>query len=75
MFAASTQPLLTCQVLVGRFAQSHGLGGADAVGLDGGVVAVEHVDELRVVAARDAVDPGDRIFVQVMEYFHPVFRS
>jgi hypothetical protein len=36
--------------------QAHGLRGADAVGLDGGVVAVQHVDELRVVAARNAGD-------------------
>src|SRR6202035_5762185 len=39
-------------------AQAHRFRGADAVGLDGGVVAVDDVDVLRVVAARDAADPG-----------------
>src|SRR6185437_3723699 len=41
-----------------QVAQAHGLGGADAVGLDGGVVAVQGVDELGVVAARDLRYPG-----------------
>src|SRR6202044_1044498 len=40
----------------GEVPQAHGLGGADAAGLDGGVVAVQDVDVLRVVAARH---PGD----------------
>src|SRR5947207_7569652 len=40
--------------------QAHGLGGADAAGLDGGVVAVQHVDVLRVVAARDPWYPAVR---------------
>ena len=40
--------------------QAHGLGGADAVGLDDGVLAVQHVDELGVVAAGHAGDPGVR---------------
>jgi hypothetical protein len=39
-------------------AQADGLGGADAGGLDGGVLAVGDVDVLGVVAAWDAVDPG-----------------
>lgn len=34
-------------------AEPHCLGGADAVGLDGGVVPLGGVDELRVLAARD----------------------
>src|SRR5260370_40275344 len=56
MFAAMTQPLLTCQDL--EVAQAHGLGGADAGGLHDGVLAVDGVDVLRVVAARDAGDAG-----------------
>src|SRR5579859_4369311 len=36
--------------------QPHGLGGADAAGLDDGMLAVEYVDVLRVVAAGDAAD-------------------
>jgi hypothetical protein len=39
MFAAMTQPQLTCQVL--EVAQAHGLGGACAAGLDDGVLAVD----------------------------------
>jgi hypothetical protein len=35
MFAAMTQPTLACQVF--EVAQAHGLGGADAAGLDDGV--------------------------------------
>src|SRR5271170_7165162 len=38
--------------------QAHGLGGADAAGLDDGVLAVHHVDVLGVVAAGDAAYPG-----------------
>ena len=60
MFAAMTQPQLTCQVFEGRFAQAHGLGGADAAGLDDGVLAVHDVDVLGVVAAGDAADPAVR---------------
>ena len=40
--------------LGGEVAQAHGLGGADSVGLDGGVVALERVDELLVLAAGDS---------------------
>src|SRR5215470_7625120 len=43
-----------------QVAQAHGLGGADAAGLHDGVLAVGHVDVLRVVAARDAVYPAVR---------------
>src|SRR5215469_7836070 len=39
-------------------AKPHGLGGADAAGLDDGVLAVDDVDVLRVVAARHAADAG-----------------
>ena len=55
--------------------QAHGLRGADAAGLDDGVLAVDDVDVLRVVAARDAAIPVSGMFVQVMEYFQPVFFS
>ncbi|MGH3259527.1 MAG: hypothetical protein ACRDOU_29685, partial [Streptosporangiaceae bacterium] len=41
----------------GEVPQAHRFRGADAVGLDGGVVALEHVDELRVLAAGHAVHP------------------
>src|SRR6266481_145630 len=41
-------------------AQAHGLRGTDAGGLHAGVLAVQHVDELRVVAARDPGNPGVR---------------
>src|SRR5215813_9310655 len=41
-------------------AQPHGLGGADAAGLDAGVLAVDDVDVLGMVAARDAADTGVR---------------
>ena len=39
-------------------AQAHGFRGADAGGLDDRVLAVHHVDVLRVVAAGDALDAG-----------------
>ena len=66
--------------LRGEVAQAHGLGGADASGLDGGVFAVHGVDVLGVdvlgmVAARDAAIPPSGMFVQVIEYFQPVFFS
>jgi hypothetical protein len=38
--------------------QPHGLRRADAVSLDGGVVALDRVDVLRVVAARNPGDVG-----------------
>jgi hypothetical protein len=41
-----------------QVAQPHGLGGADAARLDDGALAVDGVDVLGVVAARDAGDPG-----------------
>src|SRR4051795_4567314 len=44
--------------LGGKGAQSHGLGGAHSGGLDAGVLAVQDVDELRVMAAGDAADPA-----------------
>jgi hypothetical protein len=53
--------------------QPHGFRGADSAGLDGGVVAVQDVDVLRVVAARYPRYPSPGTFVQVMEYFQPVF--
>src|SRR2546429_3999739 len=43
-----------------QVAQAHGLGGAHAAGLDDGVLAVGHVDVLRVVAARDVPDAAVR---------------
>jgi hypothetical protein len=49
-----------------QVAQAHGLAVADAVFHDG-VLAVQHVDELGVVAARDAGDPAIGMFVQVTE--------
>ena len=58
MFAARTQPALTCQDL--EVAQAHGLGGADATRLDYGLLAIRDVDALRVVAPRDAWDAGVR---------------
>jgi hypothetical protein len=39
--------------LRGEVAQAHGLGSVDPGRLDGGVVAVQHVDVLGMVAARD----------------------
>ena len=39
-------------------ALARGLGGADAARLDDGVLAVDHVDVLRVVACGDAGDPA-----------------
>jgi hypothetical protein len=59
----------------GQVAQAYGLGGADAVGLDGGVVAVQDVDVLRVVASRNPSIPVPGMFVQVIEYFQQVFFS
>ena len=47
--------------------QAHGLGGADPGGLHAGVLAVDHVDVLGVVAAGNAPDPVPGMFVQVME--------
>jgi len=61
--------------LRGEVAQAHGLGGADACGLDGGVFAVHGVDVLGMVAGRDAAIPASGMFVQVIEYFQPVFFS
>ena len=61
--------------LRGEVPQSHGLGRADAARLDGGVLAVQDVDVLRVVAAGDTADAVAGTFVQVMEYFQPVFFS
>jgi hypothetical protein len=58
-----------------KIPESHGLGGADAAGPGGGVVALEHVDELGVLAAGHAGHPGVGMFVQVMEYFQPAFFS
>ena len=59
MFAATTQPQLTCQVFeAGSAGPWHG--GADAAGLDDGVLAVHGVDVLRVVAARHPAYPGVR---------------
>jgi hypothetical protein len=58
MFAAMTHPQLTCHAF--EVAQVHGLGGAHAGGLDGGVLAVQDVDVLGVVAAWDAGDAGVR---------------
>src|SRR5271170_900601 len=46
--------------LGGEVAQAHGLGGADACGLHDGVLAVDHVDVLGVVAAGHAGYPGVR---------------
>jgi len=74
-FAAMTQPLLTCQVLGGEVAQAHGLGCADAAGLDDCVLAVDGVDVLGVVASPDAGDAGVWDVRAVMEYFQPVFFS
>jgi hypothetical protein len=39
------------------------------------VLAVQHVDELRVVAADTSGIPVSGTFVQVMEYSQPVFFS
>jgi hypothetical protein len=58
MFAAMTQPQLTCQAF--DVPQAHGLGGADPGGLHHGVLAVQDVDVLGVVAARHAGYPGVR---------------
>jgi len=55
MFAAMTQPQLTCQAF--DVPQAHGLRGADAAGLHDGVLAVGGVNVLGVMAARDAADP------------------
>src|SRR6266571_3770416 len=44
----------------GEVPQAHGLGGADACGLYDGVLAVNGVDVLRVVAARHVLYPGVR---------------
>ena len=74
MFAATTQPQLTCQASW-QVPQAHGLRGADAGGLDGGVLAVHDVDVLRVVAAGTPPIPLPGMFVQMMEYFQPVFFS
>ena len=54
MFAASDPAAVDLPGLRWQVAQAHGLRGADAGGLDDGVLAVQHVDVLRVVAARDA---------------------
>ena len=59
MFAAMTQPALTCHVFnIWEVPQAHGLGGAHASRLDDGVLAVHGVEVLGVVAARDARDPA-----------------
>ena len=58
MFAARTQPCVDLERLRWQAAQAHGLRGADAGGLDAGVLAVHDVDVLRVVAAGNALDPG-----------------
>jgi hypothetical protein len=61
MFAAMTQPQLTCQDFdIWEVPQAHGLGGPDAAGLHDGVLAVDGVDVLGVVAARPAADPAVR---------------
>jgi hypothetical protein len=44
-----------------------------AAGLDDGVLPVRHVDVLRVVVPGTAGMPPSGMFVQVMEYFQPVF--
>ncbi len=76
MFASMTQPQLTCQVFVRQVPQAHGLGRAGAGGLDDGVLAVHGVDVLRMVAARDAGDPGIRdVRAGNWEYRQPVFFS
>jgi hypothetical protein len=74
MFAAMTHPALAA-TFWREVPQAHGLGGADAAGLDDGMLAVDGVDVLGVVAAGDAGDPGAGDVLQVMEYFQPVFFS
>jgi hypothetical protein len=39
------------------------------------VLAVNHVDVLGMVVARDAGHPFSGMFMQVMEHRHPVFLS
>ena len=59
MSAASTQPRFTAQVFnIWQVAQAHGLAGVHLV-LHDGVLAVQHVDELDVVAPRHAGYPAD----------------
>src|SRR5580700_10012995 len=53
--------------------QAHGLGGADAARLDDGVLAVDHVDVLGWWLPGTPAIPASGMFVQVMEYFQPVF--
>jgi hypothetical protein len=48
------------QLGAGRVPKPHGLRRADAVGLDGGVVPLDRVDVLRVVAAGNPGDPAQR---------------
>src|SRR6185503_3322867 len=50
----------TCQVFEGRLRRPMAFGGADAAGLDDGVLAADGVDVLQVVAAGDALYPGVR---------------
>src|SRR6516225_1878708 len=60
MFAAMTQPQLTCQVLDGRFRRPMALAVRTPPGLHGSVLAVHGVDVLRVMAAGHAGYPGVR---------------
>jgi hypothetical protein len=55
--------------------QAHRLRRADAICLDDGVLAVDHVDVPGVVAPGNARYPASGMFVQVIEYFQPVFFS
>jgi hypothetical protein len=73
VLAAMTQPALTCQVLQVR--QAHGLGGADPAGLDGGVLAVQHVDVLGWWLPGTPAIPASGMFVSAMEYLQPAFFS
>jgi len=58
-----------------QVAQAHGLGGADAGGLDHGVLAVHGAGVLGWWLPGTPAIPLPGMFVQVMEYFQPVFFS
>jgi hypothetical protein len=74
MFAAMTQPQLTCQD-VWQVPQAHGLRGPDAACLDDGVLAVGDVDVLGWWLPGTPGIPPSGMFVQMIEYRQPVFFS
>ena len=75
MFAARTHPLLTCQVFEGRLRSPMAFAVRTPSVSTVAWSRWSDVDVLRVVAAGNPGIPVSGMFVQVMEYFQPVFFS